>query len=784
MRAAPPTTTRSSVQTRLIAALVAHRRIVLGAVALVSLAFAALVPRLAFDSSVEVWFLEDDPDLVAYHDFLDRFTADEVVVVALFSVDDDSRGIFRPELLDAVAELTARIPGELPWVHRARSLSNVDVFDLRDIDGEQTIVIEPVLAPGAAPRDGPALDALRRRTLDNTLLAGSLVSQDGRVAAIVIELESDANDDLQRKIEMLDALQALTDDVLVGAAAGLEVEVAGGAVLDRAFLEYSQRDLMLLGPLALLVVVGLAFLVFRRFGATLVPLAVVALATLWMFGVMALIGRDIDILSSGLVVLVLAVGVADTVHVLTGYDRELATGAAPDEAALRSVDELLVPCLFTTLTTIAGLLSLTVSDLEPIAWFGRMAAVGVAFAFVLSVTFVPAVLSAVRPPSQRHLERTRHGLLARLLERLGRPSRRFRAAVLAIAIGSALAAGLGLGAMRIGANPMNYFTQGDPHRITTERVDRALGGTTTVEFLVEAPDEGLKQREQLVRIDALERWIARLPRINHVDSPLDAQRELNRLWTDGRPESAVLPDSQARVGALWRMVEREDDLRAMLDLDTWRWARITARVELSRAGELAARIPELEAHLREHYQDDALHVSATGFVKLMANMERYLLSSQIESLLLAFVVVTLMIGVLLRSVRLALFGMIPNLLPILMGLGFMAAAGIALDPGTVMIGSIALGLVVDDTVHFLVRLRRNLNLGQPMHDAIAATIEQTGRPIVVTSVVLAASFAVLALGSSFAPNIYFGLVAALVILFAVVADLIVLPAALLIGRRR
>jgi len=173
-----------------------------------------------------------------------------------------------------------------------------------------------------------------------------------------------------------------------------------------------------------------------------------------------------------------------------------------------------------------------------------------------------------------------------------------------------------------------------------------------------------------------------------------------------------------------------------------------------------------------------LKVTPTGFIKLMGDMEHYLFRSQVRSLLSAFVAITLMMFVLLRSLRLGAFSMIPNLVPILLGLSFMAVAGIALDPGTVMIGSIALGLVVDDTVHFLVRLRRNVDR-HALEDAIAATMKQTGRPIVVTSIALGAGFAVMGLGS-FTPNVAFGIVSAIVVILAMLADLVMLPAALLV----
>ncbi|OIP35758.1 MAG: hypothetical protein AUK47_16295 [Deltaproteobacteria bacterium CG2_30_63_29] len=753
---------------RLLRPVIAHSRWVLIAVAVLTVVAMLLASTLEFESSIEVWFVEDDPDLLAYHEFLERFEADEVVLLAVFADD-----VFTPERLEQVRRITRRLEAEAPFVHRVRSMSNVDVFELDTTSEDKTITIGPVIPESGALTQANTAD-VRQRALSNPLIVGSFVGVKGDAAAFLVEIDRSATD-IDKKIQLLDAIERIVDEEGGGQ---LDSVIAGGAVLDRAFFLYSERDFLILGPLAILLILIATFFVFRRVSATMVPLCVVVVASIWTFGLMGLLGRRIDVLSSGLVALVMAVGVADTLHVLAEYDQMLRAGKTREEAVHASVSELLIPCMFTSLTTAAGLLSLMVSGLDPVAAFGAYAALGVTFAFLLSITLVPALLVGVREPSPKYIEAQTKGRMHGLLIFLGRPTRTRIWATLAVTLIITVLSAVAIAGLDIGSNPMNYFKPSDPIRSDTMRVDEALGGTTTVEFLVEAPNRGMKNLEVLGRVEALQNTLAAMPAVVRVDSPLTSLYELNRLWTDGRPESAVLPDSEAKVGALFRMIEDDEFFTSMMQ-DDYSVARMTARVEMSKAGKLAAEFDRIERTLEEDYQSDDLKISATGFVKLMGNMEYYLLNSQIRSLLLAAVVVTFMIMLLLRSVRLALLSMIPNIVPILIGLGFMAAAGIALDPGTVMIGSIALGLVVDDTVHFMVRLRRNLLGGDELDVSIRRTMLQTGRPIIVTSVVLAFSFLSLTFGSSFAPNAYFGLVSALVISVALLADLLVLPASLL-----
>ena len=198
---------------------------------------------------------------------------------------------------------------------------------------------------------------------------------------------------------------------------------------------------------------------------------------------------------------------------------------------------------------------------------------------------------------------------------------------------------------------------------------------------------------------------------------------------------------------------------------------------------LAKRLPEVQDRLKREFAGTRATATITGFVKLMGDMETYLVRSQIDSMLLAFCVITLMMFILLRSLRLGALAMIPNLVPILLGLGFMTLIGVGLDPGTVMIGSIALGLVVDDTVHFMVQLKHSMTEGANLEDSIDTSLQEAGRPIVFTSVAVAGGFLVMGLAENVA-SIHFAIISSLVIVAALLADLVLLPAVLLTVRPR
>ncbi len=751
---------------RLVDRLLRARIAVLALTFAISCVAAWYAQEVGFDSDIEIWFVEDDENLAGYRAFLKRFEADEITVLGVFADD-----VFTPELLTAMSAFTEEA-WDVEHVHRVISLGTVQVVRAT---GPGQVAIEPLMD---LPPESPAEAlAIRQRAFGSDLLKGNLISEDGKAAAILLEMSATGND-FVAKVAFVEALRALAKKTM---PPGTKWHLAGSPPLDEATYNYTERDFGLLGPVALLVVVLSSLFIFRRFSAAVVPLAVVALANLWLFGLMGALGLKINLISSALMALVLAVGVADSIHVIADYYQALMAGHSRDEAVARSTSSLIVPCLFTSATTAAGFLALLTSDLAPIREFGWLAAVGVGLAFLLSMTFIPAVLGIIGVPSVAYIESRRHGWLSRLLVRLGRPSP--RAARIVVAVSALLLAGALFGATRVDtdANPLNYFLPGDPMREAMETVDAQLGGSTSFEFLITTAPGGLKDPTILRRIEALGVRLQTLPGVTTVMSIVDSIKEVRRAMGGGGAEAATIPDSRRAVAELMFILEGDDSFRTTVQ-DDYSVTRMTARVRMSQEHLLTRKRDEVKSWLDADYSGDDLRVESTGYIKLMADMEEYLFKSQIRGMLSALLVVTLMLLLLLRSLRLTALSLIPNLVPILMGLAFMAVAGIALDPGTVMIGPMALGLVVDDTVHFLVRLRRNLP-GRNLEDAIDRSMQQTGRPIIVTSLALALGFATLTLGS-FWPNVAFGLVAAVVVLMALVADLVLLPAVMLVVRPR
>jgi predicted RND superfamily exporter protein len=719
-----------------------HRVWVLLAVALVTVTAAIFAAKVQFSNSIEMWFLEDDPELQVYDEFSEWFGGDEIAVIGV--VADD---VFSRNVLEVIERLT-HAAEKAPHVLSVRSLTSEAVRTLLD----------------EIPDAG--LQALREEALASNLMRGWLVSADASATPVLVEMEREGNT-VTGKASLVKALREIVEQEQARTPEA-ELFLSGTPVLDEAFFRYNNRDVSLLIPLSIVLVLAAGLAAFRRISAAFLMFSVVVLAVVWVIGLMGVMGLNMSILSTALPPLLLAIGVANSVHVLNEYYRRRATsGLAKERAIVESMAHLLMPCTCTSLTTAFGLLSLTISPMRPVREFGILAAVGVLFAYLLSMVFLPVLLGLLPAPSALPSEKLQSRALDRLLTRIARPRISFARGLVALcAVLLAISVWL-MFQLHVGVYALSWFPDDDQVVVDIQRADRELGGSSSLEFLVKAPDGGLAEPAVLLRLYQFERWLeSNVPGVTGAISIAD-------LLGDP-PTDLSRHEIELQLATLREI--NGDDVRRLVQSDN-SIGRITARIRLDQMPEVVDAFGEIDHQLDTMIGGHSVEVKMTGYVRLMGRMEDYLITSQLRSFVLAFSVITLLMVVFLRSWRLGLFAMIPNLLPVLMGLGTMALLGISLNPGTIMIGAIALGLVVDDTVYFLVTLRRKLGGGSNLEEAIADTVQTAGRPIIITSLILIIGFGVLSFGS-FNPNIQFGIVSALVIGFALLCDLLLLPAVL------
>ena len=413
---------------------------------------AFLAKNVQFESAIEVWFVEDDPALVTYDKFTHQFAADEMVVIAL------TADVFTEATFIAIDELSAGV-ARAPHVHRVRSVLDFELdpplpFDAEDIGSS-----------------APNWQTRKLEAAENTLITPTLVSENGQTAALIVEVERSGNT-VEGKRALVSALDQIISEAHV--RGGYTIQLTGTPVLDHRAFVYNEHDLNEVYPLIVPFIVLFCWLVFGSLTLALIPLLTVACAVVWAFGVMGALGLKTTLLSSALLPLFLAIGVADAIHVLTDYQRQRSAGKTAEDATSHAIERLWKPCLFTSVTTAAGLGALLLSDLRPVREFGLIAAIGVLSAFVLTMTLLPALLSlAGRRLREWHSRIS--GILTAFLNFFVNPPDAVRRWVIVISLAVGALSILSATRIEIGVDPMSWFRAEDPFRQATAVVDEQLG---------------------------------------------------------------------------------------------------------------------------------------------------------------------------------------------------------------------------------------------------------------------------------------------------------------------
>ncbi|RZV38285.1 MAG: hypothetical protein EX272_03100 [Chromatiales bacterium] len=703
------------------------------------------ISRIEFDNSVESWFLDTDPSLATYNRFTETFRSDQIVIAGIFADD-----VLSPDVLVAVDRISAAA---------AR---------LRFADDVQS------LTHSAAVRRIGGIDAPEYRSalLASPLQRALLLSPDNTATAIVIHYAREG-DTFAHKHEFVSGLRSIVREATAGT--DIQYAIAGGPVLGEAGARRNSQDLRILVPAMILVIAVFAYGLVQSLRLTLIPLGVVGIAVVMAHGLMVAAGWKMTVISVVLIPLILAVGVAHSIHLIARYVLNLESGLDNRAAVIDSVERLLKPCFYTSITTVIGLLSLLVSELKPVHEFAITAAVGVFAAFVVSVTFLPIMLL------MRRTIRSRRSTVARsIVQRLLRvvhsvASKHPRRIVLL-----ALLTGVGFiwQATRVesGLDPMSWIRHDDPIRVDTLRIDNAFGGALSLEFLLSSPEGLLNKPEVLRRTEDLQHWLVANTTIGRATSVADFVKEAARIARDAGDEGFALPRTRFLTNELLARLRDDAQLDAWVTPD-FTQARIAARVPLTSAQEIVDQLPAIDHRIAQTFGGSGVTVEMTGQAVLASRMQSHLLDSQLRSFSVALAVVSLIMIVLLRSALLGLVAMVPNLLPIAIGLGAMTILDIPLNPATVTIAAVALGIVVDDTVHLMTAFDRHFRSTGRVGASVRAMLLEVGQPVMVTSVLLASGFATLILGG-FLPTRQVGGLIALIAVAALVSDLIFLPAIL------
>ncbi|MBH23401.1 MAG: hypothetical protein CMH57_02835 [Myxococcales bacterium] len=791
-----------------------HRLALIATLLLTTALLGSQIPSLRADFTPSDLFARfEDQERVAQQ-FRETFgNTDNVILVLVESPD-----AFAPETLQYTHALTQSLAADTQHIARAQSLTNLSLprrvpEALRQKQGpvNPMAAFNPAAAAAAMMPASTALTPIGIERLTTEVSAGwvatgPLIEGDAPTADEVAQLEHVARNAplLQRRLigESLKVLAIAlvlqpeltrNDQIAEVVAAveqrlaarpppeGVEVRLGGLPYVRHEVVANLRGDQTVLLPMAIVVCLIIMVLSFRWWPALVLPLGAMVLSAVALVGLMAAVGEPFNIINNIVPLLVIIIGIADSIHLLHRYGEELGSGKDPKEAIRETVRAMTVACFLTSLTTAVGFGSLLVSRTDILQRFGVTAAVGVMIAFVVTITFIPSCLYLLPAPDPRRLVQE-DGWIEAWIEALTRRLLKARWPILIGALLIGAASLYGAQGLSVDNAVLDQVDEGDPVYTTTRLLEREFGGVRPLELNLTTP-EGLTADDPriLAVMEELQGWLEEQPGVLATTSYVDFLREIWVVAT-GNPEARRAPLSAEAIGGLMEVLDKGGPgaLSSWLSADRHQ-ARVNVQLEDIGAQATIALIERLEERAAPALATlPGAELQLTGDAYIGSQGLDIVIWDLLTSLLTAIVIIFAFMTALLRSVRLGLLSVPPNVIPLLVTMSYMTLRGIPLNAATVIIFSISVGLAVDGTIHMLARFREELRSQRDLDQALIQATRGTGKAIILTCLSLMLGFGVM-LWSSFPPVRRFGELIAVTVFGCLLATLIVLPPLLRIG---
>jgi hypothetical protein len=743
-----------------------HRWWVLVCSAAILFAAGSGISRLTATSETRVFFSEANPYLRALEDFEAVYSEDDT---ALLVLEPATGSVFAPETLAAVEALT-EAAWQIPYSRRVDSLTNFQ----HSWAVEDDLTVEDLVVNAQALSDDE-IARIKTIALSEPLLVDRLVSPTGHVTGVLITIakpgvEADEN------TEVALAVRQLAQDFRADYP-HLNVYVTGGVIINRSFTEATEADMRTLIPLMFGVMVLVILLMLGSVSATLATLIVIAASAATAMGLAGWYGVVMTPATAVAPIIILTLAVADSIHILSRMFYERRRGQPVRDAISEALRINMHPVFLTSLTTAVGFLSLNTSDVPPFRELGNIVAVGVTAAFFYSIFLLPALMATfpTRPP--------RYCICAlSVTDHLGAFVVRHRTSSLVVSLVCMLVLATGLTRLELSDNFLQYFDERFDIRTDSDFVQANLTGIDLIEHSFGSGAEGgIHDPAYLQEVEDFASWYRQQPEVMNVVAVTDIMKRLNLNMHGDRAEYYVLPEDRELAAQYLLLYEMSLpfglDLNSQINVD-----RSATRVSAFINEPSTARQLDLEARGNAWLAERGLadRVSpGTGETLMWAHITRRNIASLLIGVGAALVLISVILTGALRSVKLGFVSLLPNLLPAIMAFGLWGLLVGRINLGTSVVAAMSLGIVVDDTVHFLskyLRARRELELDA--ESAIRYAFSTVGMAMLTTSVVIVAGFLVLTF-SGFGMNSAMGILTAIAIAFAVIADFFFLPPLLL-----
>ncbi len=721
---------------------------------LITFLLASGIPNVSIEEDLKEMLPHDLPSRQALNKIDDIFGGSDVMLITLAN---EQETIFNKGTLTKIISLTDSMD-VIPGVTRVTSLATA-----KHIKGEEWgLEVTPFLEE--VPETEKEIENLKKIFFEDSLYINTLVSENGKYASIIAVLNDDAEDtEINIKANKLKAKFEGPEKIYLS---GMPVAMTHATINIRG-------DIQRLIPLVLLVMVIILYLSLGTIPGVILPLVTTVMAVLGMVGMMGHIREPFMMASNIMPVVLVAVGVAYGIHIISAYYEELQYTTDKKTALTKTIEHIGTPVLMAGVTTMVGFLSLLTAPLPVFVVFGSLLSFGVFLAMLFSLTMIPAILLLL-PVTKKKINKTNQSFINKMLVRIGNFILHFRKTVIVLGIALVIIFALGIPKMNIEMNPLTFFPETSDLIQANKMVDKQLAGSLNMNLLFKGD---IESTEMLQAMDSVQQFLEGYPETGTTMSLATIVKRINRTLHADDPQYEKIPDNKNAVAQailLYNMSGSPEDYEQFVDTG-FENAQVTALMKTVGTNRIAQIAKETEQFYKDNFKETG-SVETTGLTVFIKDLAEIVISSQVRSLIFALFAVAFLAWLTYRSWKIGVLAIIPLAITIIFNFGLMGYTGIDLSIPTAMISNIVIGIGVDFSFHFISRYKLELQK-ENTTSPVVRTIQTVGKPILVNAIATGFGFVVL-MASGFVPLRFMGLLIFLTMLACAFGAITILAASL------
>jgi len=762
---------------------------------IITITFGVFIPHLKVNPDVMTYLPDDDEVANLFDAVGNKYGGNQAIALGI-----EFNDVFTYENLTTIKDITDNLH-QIPGIASIISLTNI--IDIKEEDS--VLVVSPLIDEYDIPEEESELKALKDYTLAKEMYNGFIVSNDASMTMIALKLSQDItvpidttkpysefieemesrypkpifelkkhNDSLIIHLEKMTLADVIRND-LQKAYPDVVFYFGGMPFVMMDIGKIIMQDIFFLGPIAVLFILIALFFGFRNWRGLVLPIVTVIIAIIWTLGLMTYLGYEITMISNVTPIILLAVGSAYTIHVINRIiNEEKSEIGTHKDKLIKALAYIIIPVFFAAITTMIGFLSFIYgSYLTMIRDFGIFTAIGVIFSLILSLTFAPAIISLF-PPAKIKLKPNKskkYHFITFLLNVFNKVSftKTYYVIVFWVALIVIMLFGSSLVERKV--DLLDYFQEDHESRVSENVLREKFGGTIPLYINIEG---NVQSPEVLKAMDEIEEFLSTKETVAHSQSVAGLIKEMNDMMGEGK----LIPDEEDKIFNLWFLIDGQEVLDQLVTYDLSS-GLIQAILSTSDSKYLSALVDELDEFLKRYDDNEEFKVMQTGFPSIYKRLDESLISSQVQSLLIAIILVFIFVALLLKSPLNGLLATIPITATLAVLFGFLGYANIPLDVATVLVASVSIGIGIDYAIHMITHFNYEMKILSNPEQALINTFKISGKSIVLNVLSVTVGFLVL-LFSELVPLQRFGAAVAITMISSGLATLTLLPSTIII----